>query len=264
MRRQKILVAVAIVLALVGSISVYRYLKGADQRALAGKRPSTVLMVAKRIPEGTTVAKVASAGYVHAEEVPAESVPADALLTLSDIAQNETALDDVQAGQVVVRAMFGTAGPTTSGLTIPDGMVAVSVPVNADADVAGYVQPGAQVALFDTFILLDDKGTPAGSKDGATAKDNWATKLLLPHVLVLAVSQAAPTRDKPATASEAMLVTVAVTQTDAERVIHVRQTGMLYLALLSAHSHTGPTTGVDNQNKLSPLFPPSVIRQASS
>jgi hypothetical protein len=49
-------------------------------------------------------------------------------------------------------------------------------------------------------------------------------------------------------------VTLAVNQMDAERIIHIRQTGLLYLALLSEHSVTAPSAGVDNQGKLGPLF----------
>jgi len=76
----------------------------------------------------------------------------------------------------------------------------------------------------------------------------------LPRVKVLAVSQAAPTEARPTATSDSLLVTIAVSQIDAERVIHVTQTGVLYLALLTDRSKTAPSPGIDNQGKLGGLF----------
>lgn len=255
MNRRGPMIALAIVLALVGTGAVYSYLKGADSRVLANKQATSVLIVDKRIPAGTTVKDVIAGGYVRTDKVPAESKPVGALLTLTGITATDVSLTEMQAGQVVVGTMFGKVAPTTSGLKIPDGMVAVSITVTSDADVAGYVQPGAQVAIFDTFPVLDAQGNPSGSKGGGGDKTNWATKLLLPRVLVLAVSQGAPGKTQAAAAAaDSLLVTLAVNQMDAERIIHIRQTGLLYLALLSEHSVTAPSPGVDNQGKLGPLF----------
>jgi pilus assembly protein CpaB len=255
MNRRGPMIALALALALVGTGAVYSYLKGADSRVLADKQATSVLIVDKRIPAGTSVKDVIKDGYVRTDKVPAESKPVDALDTLTGVTATDVSLAEMPAGQVVLGSMFGKVAPTTSGLKIPDGMVAVSITVTADADVAGYVQPGAQVAIFDTFPVLDAKGNPSGAKGGGSEKTNWATKLLLPRVLVLAVSQGAPTgTTQAAAAADSLLVTLAVNQIDAERVIHVRQTGLLYLALLSEHSVTAPSSGVDNQGKLGPLF----------
>jgi pilus assembly protein CpaB len=53
-----------------------------------------------------------------------------------------------------------------------------------------------------------------------------------------------------------VLVTVAVSQREAERLVHAAQTGMLYLALLTESSHLTPGPGVDNHS----LFDKSVTR----
>ena len=42
---------------------------------------------------------------------------------------------------------------------------------------------------------------------------------------------------------------------DAERLIHVGQTGMPYAALLSEASTSRHAAGVDNQNRLGSVFP---------
>jgi pilus assembly protein CpaB len=252
MRHRGALIVIAAVLAIAGTVGVYSYLKGADSRALADKQATSVIIAQKRIPAGTTIAKIKSGGYVRSDKVPASARPAGALLALDEVAGTDVSLADVPSGQVVLESMFGKREPTTSGLKIPDGKLAVSITVATDADVAGYVQPGSEVAVFDTYMLLE-KG-PAGAKQGGKPEDDWATTLLLPRVPVLAVSQGPPNGDAKATAAQMLVVTVAVDQADAERLIHVRQTGNLYLGLLTSRSVTAPTPGVDNQGKLGVLF----------
>jgi pilus assembly protein CpaB len=254
MNRRVLMIVLAVTLGLVGAVAIFAYLKNSDSRAVAGKQPTTVLVVDKRIPAGTTVKDILDGNYIKSEQVPASAKPADALARLSDLTASHVALADIQPGGIVLQQMFGRRPPTTSGLEIPNGMIAVSVPISTSADVAGYVQPGSEIAVFDTFVMLDDKGTPTGNKDQPTRRDNWNTRLLLARVPVLAVSQAAPSGTKQAVASESLLVTIAVSQADAERVIHVAHTGSLYFALLSEGSKTSLTPGVDNQGKLGTLF----------
>jgi pilus assembly protein CpaB len=160
----------------------------------------------------------------------------------------------MQAGQIVLRQSFGALVPTTSGLAIPGGMMAVSISVQTPADVAGYVQPKSQIAIFDTFKMVNKDGTPTSKSGG---EPNKATKLLLSRVQVLAVSTAAPTSTSKAAGSGTLLVTVAVNQADAERLIHESDSGSMYLALLSETSKTGPAPGVDNMGLLGPIFPAS-------
>ena len=263
MNRRLLMIAAAVILALVGTAAVYDYVKNADTRAVAGKQAVNVLITVKRIPAGTAASSVRSGGYVRSDHLPADATPQGSISAISADWESQVATADIQPGQVVLREMFGTPQPTTSGLAIPGDKLAVSVKLTTDADVAGYVQPGSQIAIFDTFVLLDGKNAPSGSKAGGDKTDNWATKLLLPRVDVLAVSQAAPSGTKPSNSSSTsnsdpsttnLLVTVAVSQTDAERLIQVAQTGMPYAALLTGNSTTAPAPGVDDQNRLGPVF----------
>jgi pilus assembly protein CpaB len=261
MRQRILMTVVAVILALVGTAAVYSYVRHADDRAVAGEQPVAVLIVDKLIPAGTSARAVKAGGYVHTDRVPAASVPHGSVKTIGARWGSDVATAAIRPGQVVLRPMFGAKVPTTSGLAIPKGKVAVSVELTTSGDVAGYVQPGSQIAVFDTFILMDGKDVPSGSSTSSGDKsDNWATKLLLPRVDVLAVSQAAPQSAKTGLdntngSQQTLLVTVALDQTDAERLIHVAQTGKPYAALLSDTSTTGAAPGVDNHNRLGPVFP---------
>lgn len=258
MNRRILMTAMAVILALVGAGAVYSYTKNADSRAVAGKQPIDVLIVIKRIPAGTAALDVRTGDYLQVDHVPAEANPQGSVTQIATDWESEVATADIQPGQVVLRDMFGTKVATTSGLAIPGGMIAVSVKLSTEGDVAGFVQPGSQIAIFDTFILLPGKKGPSGTTSGSGGSENWATKLLLPRVDVLAVSQAAPTSTKAGldanSVTAILLVTVAVKQADAERLIHVAQTGMPYAALLSDGSNTATAPGVDNQSRLGPVF----------
>ncbi len=260
MNRRILMTVVAVVLAVVGTGAVYSYVAAADTRAVDAMKPTDVLIVAKSIPAGTAAQDVEAGSYVRADRLPADATPTGSVNEIGADWGTDVATADIQPGQVVVRDMFGSKVATTSGLAIPESMVAVSVRLSTEGDVAGYVQPGSQIAIFDTFVLLDGKGTPSGNKNSSDKNDNWATKLLLPRVEVLAVSEAAPDGnkaglDKQDTGNTAnLLVTVAVSQPDAERLIHVSQTGMPYAALLSDHSVSRHAPGVDNQNRLGSIF----------
>ena len=265
MNRRVLMIVAAVILAVVGTGAVYSYVNKADDRALAGNQAVSVLIVSKRVPAGTSAQDVQAGSYLRTDHLPADATPQGAVTEIGADWQTEVANSDLQPGQVVLREMFGARVPTTSGLAIPAGELAVSIKMTADGDVAGYVQPGSQIAIFDTFILVDGKDAkdvPSGSKTGNGKNDNWATKLLLPRVDVLAVSQAAPSGTKSGLSSSqsnantaVLLITVAVAQADAERLIHIAQTGMPYAALLSDTSKTAAAPGVDNHHRLGSVFP---------
>ena len=50
MNRRIVLVAVAVVLALFGTLAVYSYTQNADQRAVAGSKAAQVLIAVKQVP----------------------------------------------------------------------------------------------------------------------------------------------------------------------------------------------------------------------
>jgi pilus assembly protein CpaB len=256
MKRRSVQLGLAIVLALIATVAVYSYVQRADQRAVAGAKAVSVAVVVKTIPAGTSGKDVQDGGYVRIDHLPAESVPADAVRTLTPEMFDQVATVDIPAGQVLLPQMLGTKAPTTSGLAIPKGKMAVTVAITAPADVAGYVQPGSEVAVFSTFILLSKN--QIGGSDSSDKADNWATKLLLPRVNVLAVSAGAPTKKNAGidgAADTKLMVTLAVDQTEAQRLILTTERGNLYLALLSSSSVSRPGPGVDSHNLELPVFP---------
>src|SRR5947209_17647393 len=140
MRRRGLAAGVAVVLALVGCAAVALYVKGADARAAAGQRAVRVLVVHKKIPAGTTGKEIRDGGYTEPVTVPAATVPADALSQL-DVGLLDLAVTaDQQPRQLLLRGAFDQPSVHSGGLSVPDGMLAVSVSIRVPAQVAGYVQ----------------------------------------------------------------------------------------------------------------------------
>jgi pilus assembly protein CpaB len=257
MNRRIGLIALAVVLALVGTFAVYSYAHNADKRAVDATRSADVVFAVKQVPAGTSWADAIKGGYLSDEKVPVDSAPSTAIASTSvSIPLGQVATADIAAGQIVVRPMFGEKSATTGILAIPKGMLAISVSLAANADVAGFVQSGSQVAIFTTFKIKPAKNSPLNRSSVAGGADLYATKLLLPRVDVIATSQGAPSSlNKNSAASGSVLLTLAVSQQDAQRVILAQQTGQLYLGLLSDSSVTSADGGVLN----SAIFKPAPI-----
>jgi pilus assembly protein CpaB len=248
-------VTAAVVLALLGTIAVYGYAKSADKRAVADTRAASVLVTTKRIPAGTTWADAVKGGYLTSEHVPAGSAPSSALASTAEaaIGRDAVAEADIAPGQILLRQAFGTSTPKTGVLAIPKGEIAISVSLDANSNVANYVAPGSEVIVFVTAKLKDKKVSGLSTGD-----DLYVNRTVVPRAQVLATSTA-PTTDVAGatggttTSDSTTLVTLALSQTDAQRVILQQQIGQLYLGLLSASSKVGMDGGVVNVGNFKPV-----------
>ncbi|PZS32132.1 MAG: Flp pilus assembly protein CpaB [Pseudonocardiales bacterium] len=258
MNRRIVLVVIATVLALVGTLAVFNYTHNADKRAIAKTRSVSVLVAAKSVPAGTSWGDVLKGKYLEEQRVPVDSAPSAAIANLAaSVPRDQVAGASIPAGQIVLRPTFGEKTVTTGALAIPAGTLAVSVTMTANADVAGYVQNGSEVAIFSTFKLAPAAKGSAVEANSAGI-DRYITKLLLARASVIATSQAAPSvvngskANANGSSSGDVLVTLALSQAEAQRVILAQQVGQLYLALLSDKSVTVPDGGVTNVGVFSP------------
>ena len=252
MTRRILTVTIALVLAALGTAGVLFYALSADSRARAAINDAvTVAIATDRIPAGTTGARIRAEELVRLERMPKSSVPSDALPAVGAEFDKLVITSNIAAGQVLMAANFGEQNKVTSGLTLPDGKMAVTVQTGAPQQVAGYVRPGSQVAIFLTYSLIDKNGKESKIK---------RTRLLLSRVEVLAVGTYTPPRadteeggskstTKATSASGTLLLTLAVNQKEAERLVLGLNTGSLYLGLLTDTVDVKPGTGVENTDK---------------
>lgn len=259
----------AVALAAAGTAGVGLYAQSADARALAGQKVVEAYVAVEPVPEGTSAGSALVQGLIEPQKLASRTVPARALRTVGDSVKDLVAASDVPAGSLVMKAVFTARDEADpNGLDIPAGKIAVSVQLEDPARVAGLIEPGSKVAVFDTFTLLEEGvNTPSGERLGSARDDVHGTRVVIPEATVLAIGQTTrPTSTPPAGGTSeggvadssttadtdsAKLVTLVLTQAEAERLITVVQTGNPWFALLGDDSRVSNGSGVDTRRLFS-------------
>jgi pilus assembly protein CpaB len=242
MKRRALTIALAVLLAILGTGGVFAYVSKANARALAGQQAVTVLIARQLIPAGTSASAAQAQGLLGTERLPSSSVPADALTAITPAVSALVTDAAVQPGQLLLRPMLVASVQDTSGLAIPHGMFAVSLQFCVPEAVAGHVHPGSQVAVFSTTVpataTINGQAACTGSHTYVGAQ-TVTTKLMLPKVTVLSVGQGSGAQGGPSSRSNSGsgqnvgLITVAVNEAEATQLIQLSENGLPYLALLA-------------------------------
>jgi pilus assembly protein CpaB len=162
MPRRLMAATAAVLLALVGAIVLISYVRGADARARADEDLVSVLVVDSEVAAGTPAEAVAE--HVSLVEVPRRLVAADSLDDVSAVAGQVTtgALlpgDQVRNGRFTDPATLAAPGTVAA----PDGMVEVSVTLDAQRAVGGALRPGDRIGVQLTNQESADSGLTAYS-----------------------------------------------------------------------------------------------------
>jgi pilus assembly protein CpaB len=260
MDRRRLLMMLAVLVALVGTALVFLYVKGADNRAGAKYDSVSALQATQNIAAGEKYDDALASGKISLQQVPQSVVDANAGYQTSTTAlKGKIASVPILAGQLVVSGQFGdTVAAPTSALPIPKGMIAISVNLTDPDRVAGNIQNGSQVAIFVTGGGGPEHplGGNANTASAVAGSGLGETALLLSNVTVLNVGSPVPisttTTDQTGTQTTETLprtlLTIAVTQKEAQKVILTSKTADLTFGLLTTSSkvHLGPgTTGLN-------------------
>jgi pilus assembly protein CpaB len=239
MDRRKALLAVAAVIAAFGTLLVFLYVRGADSRADARYEAVQVLRVVKEIAPGETAEAAQAAGKIKTDTVSQKDLLPDALTDIEPIS-GRVAVAPIYPGEQLITSKFGNTG-SASALTIPKGKIAISVNLTDPARVAGFVNPGDKVAIFMT-----------GAREGG---GNFS-RLLLGDVQVIGAGTTTmvsttttdPTGAQTTDQLPKTLLTLGVTQDEAERVLYASSNGELAFALLNDDSKIAASRGVNEGN----------------
>jgi pilus assembly protein CpaB len=247
MTRRIVAIIIAVALAGIGALGMLYAVLSADQRARHNLNDAVSVAIATRpIPAGYTGARIRAEAMFRIERMPRSSVPSDFLPDVGANEERKVVLSNVASGQVLYQGLFGQPGIMTAGLALPDGKMALTVKTGVPEQVAGYVQPGSKVTIFLTYDILDSDFKPTGEK---------RTRVLLPSVDVLAVGAYRTGGDgtdgnssQDLRADGELLLTVAVDQGEAARLVHAVHSGELYCALITDTITVTPGAGVDNRD----------------
>lgn len=239
----------ALVLATVGATGLVAFVKGAEERALAGEKVVDVLVVKSRIPAGTSAD--ALKGKVRTEQVQVKIRAEGAVDDLASVT-GQVAGVDLLPGEQVTTARFvdpDVFGRTKGRVEVPDNLLEVTISLEPQRAVGGVIRPGSRVAVVASFEPFDASSASPVDVDGivvpAGGKTPNSTHMILQKVLVTNVQSARSFDfalggggdeegdDQAATApapSENLLVTVALDAPSVERVVFAAEHGTVWLA----------------------------------
>lgn len=257
MARRSVLLLVAILIALAGTAMIVLYVQGIDARATKDQELVEVLVATETIDTGESVTDAQEAGKIEKAEVRRADLVDGSLSSTSSIS-DLVAIGTIYPGEQLIAKKFGSLGDTQS-LVIPDDKMAVSVELTDFERVAGFVNPGNEVAVFATAmdpvaLLPDNKEQKLGS----------VTRIVLTRVPVLGVGTTSVTSrttesEDGATTEEVArtILTIAVTQDEAERLIQADRVTELNFALLTDDSKVENGPGAN----LGTIFPELPLRR---
>ena len=241
MERRRVLVVVAAMVAALGAVLVFLYVRGADTRAKEQFDTVQVLTATQEILAGEKIEDAAAAGKLELRAVTNNQLLPGYQTDTSGLA-GQVAVTRIYPGEQIIAAKCGSTAAPERPLQIPKGMMAISVNLTDPARVAGFVNPGSEVSIFLN-------GTDARSAQPFS-------RLLLERVTVIGVGSTTPvstttTDESGASTTEQLprtLLTLALAQADAAKVLYGQANGELSFALLTEQSDVkpGPATTFDN------------------
>jgi len=214
---------VAIVLALCGTVVLTGYVKGADARAAEGARLLPVYMVSAEIPAGTPGEQVAK--FLTTKKIQAAAVVPGRITKLAALSGKVADVDLKPGEQLISSRWVDPAVRAAAGeVPLPKGMQAVTVALRVEQVVGGAVRPGDSVGV----VISTDK------KPGLP--DNPYTIQSLHKVLVTAVQEGETTApaqaaDAPTQPVDTIMVTLALTTPDVEKLVWGQEWGSVWLTL---------------------------------
>ena len=256
MKKKRVTLSAAIVLVALGTVVLVKYVGTAEDRALAGEELVDVLVVNVPVPAGTDAASLQQ--FVRLESVPVKVRAAGALAGVSDADGMVVAVDLVEGEQLTaarlvsaekfneVQARVGRGG---GSVTVPDGLLEITIPLDPIRTVGGTVRPGDLVGVIASF---------SGAATGDEVAGNGQTSGFLLHKILVTNVQGNPVADptRAATAEDrtpipdgSLLVTLAIDAASAERVVFASSYGDIWLAIEPANADESGT-GVQTSGRI--------------
>ncbi|MEY4605466.1 MAG: Flp pilus assembly protein CpaB [Actinomycetota bacterium] len=258
MKRKLVGILVALVLALVGTVSLVGYVEKAKNDAIEDDAQVKVLVVQRDIPAGATLAIIGNA--VLATDVPKRLVSPDALTSLDNVDPTLVAGVDLKAGEQLLASRLVNADDLVR-VEVPEGLQEITLALDPERAVGGALAPGELVGILLSFDSEDPEAAGVttttdgteGIEADAIPRLPKTTYLTLNQILVTAVQYSftdtqrtaqPPTTDEngeiiPGTTvatapASVLLVTLAVTTPQAEQITFAAEFGLIWLTRQNA------------------------------
>jgi pilus assembly protein CpaB len=243
MKRTIIGVIAAVALAAIGTTVLVGFVRGAEDRALAGQETVEVLVVRETIERGTAADQIGAS--VVSERIPAKVQANGSVVNLEDL-DGQVAAVDLVAGEQLLAGRFASPAQleAESDIEVPDGLQQVTISLSPDRAVGGQIRPGDTIGLFASFNFDDGRGEEeiANEEQEYLRQELSETskmilhKLLVTNVQVEQLPQQATQDDDESSSGPDLaptgnlLITLAIDVPQAERIIFAAEHGTIWLS----------------------------------
>jgi pilus assembly protein CpaB len=243
MNRRTVLLLAAALVAALGTALVFLYVKGADDRAEQRFETVEVLRAVAPIEQGESIDDAATSGKLALEPVAKNDMLPNSQTSTEELS-GQVATTTIYPGEQIISDKFGAAPEALaakSDLEVTKGDIAISVNLTDPGRVAGFINPGSEVAIIFT-------GTNAGGLG--------FSRTLLPKVTVLGVGSTTTTTKTTTTAEGEQttaeipqtLLTLSVSKEEAEKITFAAANGEVALGLRTPDSDVKPGPGATFAN----------------
>ncbi|WP_022910706.1 Flp pilus assembly protein CpaB [Aestuariimicrobium kwangyangense] len=220
MKRRVLAAIVASVLALAGVVMIALYVQQSDRRAMRTLEPTSVLIVTQEIAKGTP-ARLGK--NIEARTLPRSAVAPGVVTDLGTL-QGLVADTDLHPGeQVFIDRFTKPEALTNDDVVVPEKLVQVTVKLDPERLLGGQLKAGDTVGVDISWV---------------DTKSVHYTYPLLHKILVTKVISTAPKEDGASAAPVPQYVTLAVANTEADRLVWASEHGTIYLTLEREKSKT--------------------------
>ena len=221
-QRQKLIgIIVSVLLAGIGTALLVTYVRGAEDRALAGEKTVGVLVVSDTIPKGTKAEDIT--GKVRLEQVPTKVLAKGAVASVGSLSGKVTVVE-LLPGDQLVPSRFGTSEQAAG---IPAGMLQTTIALEPVRALGGQLREGDSVAVTVSF------------------EDPESTHMILHKVRVTDVrtAEGSPVVSKADGPSPSIkvYVTMALDAPAVEKVVFAAEHGRVWLAWEPKDANEGGT-----------------------
>jgi len=272
MKLRIVLLVLALILGAVAVFGVIGYINNIKASVEEGVEKVEVLVAAQNIPKEIPVETLIAENMVETSGVPRKYLADGVLTSLNEYGGYVVAVP-INKGEQITTTKFIRPEEIGLAFVIPEGMVAVSIPVDEVIGVSNLINIGDSVNIIATFFPEENQTTsavesvPTGEgesefMEAITAESEGAymgveketTKILLWNVEVLYIGtriisfgetgenggiMGAQTEAETKSA-EITTVTLAVSPEDSEKLVFTEETGSVWLALI-------PTDGIEEE-----------------
>lgn len=240
MKARLIAGVIAVVLAIAGTVILVGYVRGADDRAMAGVETVDVLVAGAPIPLGTLAADLPT--LVASKQLPAVAALPNRVISLEQLT-GMVALVAFEPGEQLLASKFGVEAALTPGdVVIPPELQQVTISLDLKRVVGGRIKAGDTVGVF--ISLPDTKQTHL------TVQKALVTVVQAPAGAVANLDSTTPASGAavpaaPTDLSASVLITLATNAASAEKIVYAAEFGSIWLSNEPSSSDESGTQIID-------------------